>query len=120
MARRTDSGQLIVELLVAFGLSSILFPALLTGFVSGTRGREVYEQRLQALGLVREGEEAVRMVREKSWTGIATNGTYYPKIEGTEWTLSSLPADAEVNGFTRTVTISDTIPVDPSKKQVVV
>ena len=117
MARRTEKGQLIIELLIAFGLSSILFPALLTGFISGTRGREVYEQRLRAMALMREGEEVVRMVREKSWNAFAVNGTFYPKVEGGEWTLSTLSGDGTVNGFTRTVEISDVTPIDPSKKQ---
>jgi Tfp pilus assembly protein PilW len=36
---QNSSGQLIVEILLAFGLSSILIPALFSGFISGRSGK---------------------------------------------------------------------------------
>lgn len=118
--RHFVQGALIVEILIAFALSSIMLPVLLSGFITSSSGRETYEQRLQALGLMREAEEAVRSVREASWSSIATNGTYYPVITGSSWSLSTNSSDGEINGFTRTVEISDLSPSDLSKKQVLI
>ncbi len=115
------SGQMLVELILAFGLSSVLFPTLIGGFVSATKGREVFEQRIAAVGLLKEAEEAVRSVREAGWSGIATNGTYHPAILGTAWTLAE--NSETVEQFTRSIEISDFSrdgTVDPSTKQVVI
>lgn len=107
--KKLQKGQLIVELLIAFGLASILLPALVTGFVSATQGRETYEQRLAATALIREAEEAIRSFREETWTnieGLSTSNTYYPVISGNKWVLQS-GTPPEVNGFTRTVKMDD-------------
>jgi len=108
--RRTKftKGVVLIELLVAFGLASILLPALLTGFVGATRGREVYEQRIAAIALVREAEEAIRSFRNEAWSNVAslTSGiNYYPSISGSKWTLSG--GSETINGFTRIIVVSD-------------
>src|SRR3990167_2676701 len=63
---RSQSGQSLVEILIAIGLTGILLPALLTGLVSSREGKAQEGQRLQATALVRESEEAIRSVREKA------------------------------------------------------
>lgn len=113
-----QKGQMIVELLVAFGLASILLPAIMTGFVSGSSGKVQQQQRLKAVGYLEEGVEAVRSVREANWSNISTNGTFHPVVSGNIWTLSN---GAEVVGdFTRKIDIEDVAPIDPSKKQITV
>ncbi len=121
-AERQDplmGGQLIVEFLVAFGLVSVLIPVIIFGFISGSSGRAQQEQRLKATGLLEEGEEAARSLRNADWVNVATNGTYYPKVSGSAWVWGSA-ADGQIGDFTRTVTISDLIPLDPSKKKITV
>lgn len=103
-----ESGQLLVELLVTIGLAAILFPALLTGFVASRGGRAQADQRLQAIQLLQETQEAVRVVREKDWTTFAVNGTYYPDVSVPTWILKSGPEPPRSDGFTRSVTIADT------------
>lgn len=114
-----QAGQMIVELLVAFGLASILLPAILTGFVSGSDGKVQQQQRLKATGYLEEGVEAVRSIRELDWSNIATNGTYYPKVSGSAWAWGVLP-DGQIGDFTRTVSIADVSPTDLSNKQITV
>ena len=98
-------GQSIIELILAIGLASVFLPALLTGLVSSREGYAQQNQRLDAAYLLREAEEAVRVVRENSWSQIANNGTYHPVISGNTW---SLAGNAEsVSGFTRSIVISD-------------
>lgn len=106
--KKLVSGQLIVELLLAFGLSSILLPALLTGFVSAIAGREVYEQRLAATALLREAEEAIRSFRNEDWQNIAVldaTKTYFPSVLGTKWVLAE--GSGPINGFTRGINVFD-------------
>ncbi len=103
-----NRGVVLVELLVAFGLASILLPALLTGFVGASQGREVYEQRIVATALVREAEEVIRSIRDDSWGNIAVLNEgidYYPSISGLKWTL--LSGSETVNGFVRTIVVTN-------------
>ncbi len=113
-----QKGQSLVELLVAIAFAAILLPALLTGFVSSREGKAQQNQRLLAVPLVKEAQDAVRIVREKSWTTFAVNGTFHPVISGNTWTL--VAGNETINGFTRSIAISDVSPVDSSKKKVVV
>jgi type II secretory pathway pseudopilin PulG len=124
-------GQTIVELLLVIGLSAIILPALLTGLVASRSGKAQQSQRLEAVALLKETEEAVRNVREKDWNTFAVNGTYYPTILGSSWVLTPCPCPA-INGFTRSVVISDVErnasgvivasggTVDPSSKKLVI
>lgn len=114
-----QSGQLLVELLVAFGVASILIPAIIFGFISASGGRVQQEQRLKATGLLKEGEEAARSLRDADWINIATNGTYYPKVSGSTWSWG-LVADGQIGDFTRSVVISDITPADISKKEITI
>lgn len=116
-ARKFINGQTIVELLMAFGIASILLPAILTGFVSGSGGKVQQEQRLKATALMKEGVEGVRSVRETSWASIKDEGSYQ-LVAGNTWTLAQ---GAETIGdFTRTIDIANIAPFDPSIKQITV
>ncbi|MCR4324322.1 MAG: hypothetical protein NUV69_01395 [Candidatus Curtissbacteria bacterium] len=126
-----SKGQFLVELLVAIGLTSVILPALLTGFVASREGRDQEGQRLVATGLAREAQDATRSVRSRTngWDYF-TNGTYYPRISGSVWELA---AGVETIGdFTRQVEISDVRrdsagiivssggTIDPSARKVVI
>lgn len=128
-----QKGQTIVELLLVIGLAAIILPAILTGLVASRSGKVQQSQRLEAVALLKETQEAVRNVRENDWNTFAVNGTYYPTIAGSAWTLTSCsPPCPVINGFTRQIVISDVerdatgniVPsggtVDPSSKKLVV
>lgn len=117
---KIQRGQVIVELLVAFGLAAILLPALLTGLIGARNGKVQQEQRILAVGLLREGEEVVRSVRDSGWDNVKTNGIYYPKAVGTSWTLTTDAAYKTVGDFERTIEIADIVPVDPSLKKITI
>ncbi|MDE2588974.1 MAG: type II secretion system protein, partial [Patescibacteria group bacterium] len=102
------SGQSIVELLITIGLSGILLPALITGLVSTRQARPQQDQRLLAIGYLREGQEAVRAVREDGWANFAVDGTYHPVMTANgDWSL--VTGQELINGFnfTRQIVISD-------------
>ncbi|MGH7241271.1 MAG: hypothetical protein ACREGB_03180, partial [Candidatus Saccharimonadales bacterium] len=103
-SRVGQAGATIVEVLVAIALTGIFMPVLATALVAAHAGRATSIQQLQAQSLLREATDAVRNVREKGWTNVATDGTYHPVISGSAW---SLAGGAEtINGFSRQIVIS--------------
>jgi type II secretory pathway pseudopilin PulG len=101
---RHQAGATIVEVLVAIALTGIMLPALATALVAAHAGKATSGQQLQAESLMREGTEAVRSVREKGWSNIATDGTYHPVISGSAWALSA--GSETIGSFTRSIVIS--------------
>src|SRR3990172_12164212 len=99
-------GQSLVELILAVALASILLPALLTGLVSSREGKAQQDNRLTATAYLKEAVEAVRTVREAGWSGLATNGTYYPQRTPTSWVLT-LGMETLLETFNRYIVISD-------------
>ncbi|OGG34949.1 hypothetical protein A2363_01870 [Candidatus Gottesmanbacteria bacterium RIFOXYB1_FULL_47_11] len=99
-------GQLLVELLVALGVSAIMIPALTAGFVASRQGKAQQEQRLEAVMLAQEATEAVYQVRQAGWSFVAgITGTVHPEISGSSWILAP---DAEtMGGYTRQIVFAD-------------
>lgn len=98
-------GQTLVELILAMGIAAIIFPALLTGFMSSREGKIQQAQRLQAIALLKETEQAVKSVRSTNWSSFATDGTYHT-IKGTSsWSLGS--GTTTISGMTQAIAISD-------------
>jgi type II secretory pathway pseudopilin PulG len=98
-------GQLLIELLIALAVSSILIPAITTGFVASRQGVSQERQRLEATALAREMDDAVRVVRDAGWINVATDGTYHLVISGTTWALAE--GSEILNGYTKSVVIAD-------------
>lgn len=103
---KNQTGQSLIELLVAIGLAMVILPGLLTGFVASREGKAQEGQRLQGYALMKEMEEAVKSVREKGWSNIATNNTYYPTTNGTVWSLAAGAENIAGTDFTRQLVIS--------------
>jgi len=104
-ARCQEQGQSLVELLIAIGISAIILPALITGFVASREGRVQQNERLRATALLAEAVNAVRVAKEADWNTFALNGTYHPVISGSTWILAS--GSETVSGFTRSIVIGD-------------
>lgn len=102
---KSKTGQSLVELVVVMGLSAILIPVVFAGFITAQEGKPQQQQRAQAVGLVHETEEALRSIRERDWTLVASTGTYHPIVSGGSWALAA--GNENINGFTRSIVISD-------------
>jgi len=102
---KNRSGQLIVELLIVFGVLGLMLPALLTGMITTRQSRPQQERRLSATALMNEAQEAVRAVRNQDWTTFAVNGIYHPEIVNNNWKL--MTGTETIDGIRRTITISD-------------
>lgn len=103
--KRNLNGQVLIELILAMGVAMIFLPALSTGLVASREGRAQQSLRLEATILLKEADEAVRVVREAGWNNFSVNGAYHPLISGNSWSLVS--GAETVNGFTRSIVVSD-------------
>lgn len=110
------SGQSLIELLLAVSLASILLPALLTGLVASRQGKVQQDQRIKAVQILQETQEAIRSIREKGWSNLTTSGTYHPVISGSSWSLAS--GSDIVGDYTRQIAITD-VYRDTTTKQIV-
>ncbi|MCL4338329.1 hypothetical protein M1271_01420 [Patescibacteria group bacterium] len=128
MKNKSLKGQSLIELIIAIALTSAFLPALLTGFIASRNGKAQQEQREEATNLLQETQEAIRVIREGSWSAITTNGTYHPIVSQNTWTLSA--GSDVIDGIIRQITISDVLrdtngnivtsggTVDPSTKRI--
>lgn len=100
-------GFMMVEIIVAV---SIITVSILVAMAVSQKSVYVSRQAFhttQATFLLEEGVEAVRVLRDNTWSNISnlTIGTnYYPTFTGGTWTLS--PTVNLVDIFTRTVNIA--------------
>lgn len=98
---------MIVEVLVAV---SIITVSILAAMAVAQKSIYVSRQAVhatQAAFLLEEGAEAVRILRDNSWSNISSlipATSYYPFFSGGTWTLS--PTANTVGIFTRTVSVA--------------
>lgn len=133
-------GFSLIELLVVMGLLTIFLPALVGGLSSARSGKVQQSQRLSAMGLLKESEEAVRLVRNylNGWDKIISadcaNPNYcHPVIDigSAQWLLNAGQETIFLDGstFVRSITIRDVLrdasgnissvgTLDPSTKRI--
>lgn len=125
-----SKGQSLVELLIVMALLSIVLPTLFLGFLSSREGKAQQKQRIEATLLLREGQEALRNIREKGFSNIKTNGIYYPVVlADNSWGLA--PGSENRGEFIRKIEVDDAKrdangnivdngTIDPSTKKIVI
>lgn len=122
--KKKNSGQSLVEVVVAVGMMALLLTAVLTLVSLSVKNSRLTKDRTKAVGLAQEGVELMRAYRDLSWYGLlaATPGNY--GLDKT-WTVTEgLTTDCPtVNNiddfFIRCVQVIDDGP-DKVKIQVVV
>lgn len=98
-------GQSLVELLLAVGLTALLMPALITGLITSREGKPQRAARIRAVSLMKDMQEAVRSIRNRDWSNIVENGTFYPILENAHW--ASVSGTLTTNGFSKSYTVSE-------------
>lgn len=103
----------LVEIIVVAAIVGTAFVSLYELFVLSSRPISTSKNQTEAVYLMEEAIEAVRVLRNNSWTdNIATleNGTtYYPTVANDQWTLSTINP-GPVNGlYTRTIVVNATL-----------
>lgn len=106
------SGFSLVEALLSISLFAISVTFLVGAIVYGQSVIQTSTQRARASFLAEEGLEALRNMRDASFSNL-TDGTFGVGVIGNQWALSGAQ---DVNGiFTRRVTIA---PIDAYTKQI--
>ncbi len=99
---------MMVEVII---VSSIIAVSVLAFMAVAQKSIYLSRQSLhtaQAVFLLEEAAESVRIVRDNAWaniTALNTSTTYYPTFVGGTWTLSATPSTVGI--FDRTVNIAN-------------
>ena len=99
------SGSVLVEIIIAIALMAVIAPTIVDGLITTRQGEPQQNQHVSALALLKETQESLRLVREKGWNNISTNGTFHPHLSGNTWTL--LSGTETIGDYSRSLVISD-------------
>jgi prepilin-type N-terminal cleavage/methylation domain-containing protein len=103
---KNKSGFTLVEVLVACVIISTTILALMSATSKSIELSSKALRQVQANMLLEEGAEAVKSVRDNSWTGISglnVNTNYYLAFSGNVWNLSTSQGSAIDGIFARKV-----------------
>jgi prepilin-type N-terminal cleavage/methylation domain-containing protein len=108
-SKKNNKGVGLLEILIVVAIIGVGFLAVIS-FLLFSRGVTFQVARnTVAVNLAEEGIEAVRGLRDESWStniNSLTSGTdYYPVVSGDKWSLSTTDPGPIENLFTRTLTV---------------
>jgi len=104
------SGFGLIEIIVVSSLVTVVFFGILQAGIVALKLLRNEKENLEAALLAQEALEAVRSLRDESWTklSILSNNTpYYPVVENNKWTLKSTPPPPLNGKYNRYVMFSD-------------
>jgi len=110
-------GQSLIELIIAIGIFATIISSLaffiLESYISGKLAKEITIANF----LAQEGLEAVRSIRDYSWTELIS-GSYGLAISGGHWILQGNQEDVgdELKGGARQILIED---LDANRKKII-
>ena len=108
----TNAGFSTLESILASAMLLILVTIFINALISGQEGVVFASYRRQALSLAEEGLEAVRNIKEESFSNLS-DGTFGLATSSNQWILSG---SQDTSGlFTRQITIQ---PVDADTKKI--
>lgn len=118
-----ESGQSLVEAMIALGVAVIVIVALVNLSLVALRSSTIAQNQLMAKNLANQGLEAVRALRDSDWGKLPsdTGSTiYYLNSDKTGFTTTVEQIDKDTTTtkfFTRKIFVKDDA-VDQEKKQV--
>lgn len=107
----TTNGFFLIEVLVAASVITVVLMFLLGSIQDSVDASKRSLERTQASFLLEEGAEAVKAIRDDSWStnikSLQDDTAYYLAWSGSAWSLTtSLDASYVEDSFTRTVVFS--------------
>jgi type II secretory pathway pseudopilin PulG len=100
---RKESGQILVEVLVALGLFVVIISAVIIFFFNGQLSALSTVKTRKALDIARNGIEAVRFIRDADWVNM-TDGQYGLEFVSDQWQFTGT---SDTTGeYTRVISIS--------------
>ena len=103
---RSQSGQSILEVIIALTIFALIAAALASLAVGGLVALEQGGEQTQAEALAQEGIEAIRSIRDGAWNeNVYTTSSV--AISGGEWVFSGEGTTETIGQFTRTISFKD-------------
>ncbi len=100
---RNESGQMLVEVLIALGLFVIIMAGVIIFFFNGQLSAITTGKAREALGIARNGIEATRFLRDVDWINML-DGQYGLQFENNQWQFNG--TSDTTREFTRVVYIT--------------
>lgn len=101
------SGFSLVEVVLAVAIAVMFFLAIYEMILFANKITANSLRRVEALNFAQEGIEAVRTIRDKSWSvnlaGVVSDTNYYLAISEGKWTISQIPEPLLNNIFARVI-----------------
>ena len=108
---RNQKGFGLIEILIVGAVIAIGFVGIAAFLINSSGLTFRVTRNTEAVSLAEEGMEAVRSLRDESWsTNISTltsGTTYYPVVSGNKWTLTTSNPGVVNDLYTRTVAIEN-------------
>lgn len=109
LQKRKEKGFGLIEILIATAIIAVAFIGIIGFFIFSQNATLRGVRNAEATSLAEEAMEAVRKLRDESWTNnivTKTNGTtYYPVISANKWDLQTTNPDPS-SFYTTTVVFS--------------
>ncbi|MEI6221578.1 MAG: hypothetical protein WCP97_02325 [bacterium] len=104
--RQFERGSSLMEVIIAIVLFSLVALYLFTLMLDSYRTNFEVLQDGKALTIADEGYEAILSIRDRNWSGVASNGVY-GLMTGVPGYWSLVPGSNVLDEFTRAITIED-------------
>ncbi|MEK7520391.1 MAG: hypothetical protein AAB581_04095 [Patescibacteria group bacterium] len=108
---KQEEGVGLVEIVIAVGVIAATFFAIAQVGILAMNGARDRNEKVRALAFAQEGIEAVRTIRDATWSGnIATlsfGSTYYATTSSDHWILTASNPGLLDGTFTRTVVVDN-------------
>ena len=106
-----ERGISVAEVIIAIAVVSTVFFAIAQVSILALRASADRNTKAKALAITQEGMEAVRSIRDASWTtniaGLSFGATYYITASSSQWALTQTNPGLIENKFTRTVILDN-------------
>lgn len=117
----SKSGQTLIEAIAAVGITVIIASSLMALGVATIRSATVSRNRSQAVSYAQEGIEAVRSIRDRSYSELSAcigAGGVVWSVSQSRWNCRASSVVTDI--FTRSLTVALSNPPDPGSVSVTV
>jgi len=126
-------GFSLVELLIAISISAIILVGMTQIVAVAVDTTERERHAVEALNLAEEGLEALRAMRNASWSSniqpLANGVNYYPIVSGDNWSMTSVDPGLILGQYDRKILLTEVLrdasdnigvsgAIDPNTRQI--
>ncbi len=105
--KNNEQGVGIIDIVISVTIITIALFSIIQLVVLGVRLQRESDERTRAIYLAEEGMEAVRLLRDQSWSSsinpLLLDTDYFPVVSSSQWVLSTTDPGLIGGLYTRTV-----------------